>query len=80
VTPARIHHGAALAHARRILSQRYSPASPLVRIARAYVDLHDKTTGVLRGTLAKVDALLNGPTAVDFDAAARAAREEASRG
>lgn len=56
--PNRIHHGAALAHARRILSNPYSPGSQLVRIARAYVDLHEKSVGVLRGTLEQVDALM----------------------
>lgn len=55
--PARINHASALRDARQILAAKFSPASPAVRMARAYVDLHEKTTGVLKRTLERVDAI-----------------------
>ena len=56
--PARINHPAALAHARRVIASKLSPVSPAVRLARAYVDLHEKTKGVLVAVLEKVDAAI----------------------
>lgn len=70
-----VNHAAARETARSVLSSCPSPGRADVRLARAYLDLHEKMTALLGRTLVRVDEAL-----ADFDLAARAAREsEAGR-